>query len=166
MATESTRILTLPLALKPKTELLWLWLAVLVLTPLFPLENFVGHAHWDSVRWVPFQDFSLSAGILIDIIGNTLWFTVLGYLSYYWTKGPAFPFKSIALVMLIAIGVSLCIELFQVFCHNRVPSMTDVTCNLIGAALGGYFGWKRRAQLAADPVRYLVIEEDGSKTML
>jgi VanZ family protein len=166
MSTESFRILTLPFALKPKTGLLWLWLAVLVLTPLFPLDNFVGHSHWDSVRWVPFQDFSLTPNILVDIAGNTVWFMVLGYLSYYWTKEPASPFKSVAMVMLLAGGVSLSTEFYQVFCHNRIPSMTDVACNLIGAALGGYFGWKHRIQLAAEPVRYLVIEEDGSQTIL
>ncbi|MBH0200210.1 MAG: VanZ family protein [Nitrospira sp.] len=166
MGVNAFRILTLPVALKPRTELLWLWLAVLVLTPLFPLENFVGHAHWDSVRWVPFQDFSFSANGLIDIAGNTVWFMVLGYLSYYWTKEPVSPFKSIAMVLLLASGVSLSLELFQVYCHNRTPSMTDVACNLIGAALGGYFGWKHRAQLAAEPVRYLVIEENGSQTIL
>jgi glycopeptide antibiotics resistance protein len=166
MSSNALRILRLPFALKPKRELLWLWLAVLVLTPLFPLENFVGHSHWDSVRWVPFQDFSLSANSLIDIAGNTVWFMMLGYLSYYWAKEPDSLFKSIAMVLLLASVVSLTLELFQVYCHNRVPSMTDVACNLIGAALGGYFGWKHRAQLTAEPVRYLVIEEDGSQTML
>lgn len=166
MSSHALRILKLPLALKPKTGLLWLWLAVLVLTPLFPLENFVGHAHWDSVRWVPFQDFSFSADGLIDIAGNTIWFAVLGYLSYYWVTDPGSPFRSIAMVLLLASGVSLSLELFQVYCHNRIPSMTDVACNLIGAAIGGYFGWKHRAQLAAEPVRYLVIEEDGTQTVL
>lgn len=166
MSSGSLRILTLPFALKPKTGLLWLWLAVLALAPIFPLGNFVGHSHWDIVRWVPFQDFSFSPGLIIDVIGNTVWFILFGYLAYYWTKRPDLPFRSIAMVTCFAGGVSLSLELFQVFCHDRIPSMTDVACNVIGAALGGYFCWKHRAQCAAEPVRYLVIEEDGSHTML
>jgi hypothetical protein len=44
--------------------------------------------------------------------------------------------------------------------------MTDVTCNIIGAGLGAYFAKQHHSTLTSEPVRYLVIEDDGSKTLL
>lgn len=166
MGSDLIRIVALPSALKPRTSLLWFWLAVLFLTPLFPLSNFVGHPHWDTIRWIPFQDFSLTTSILIDVIGNIAWFMIFGYLLHYWMDEEVSPFRSIVTVVLIAASVSLSLEFFQVFCHNRIPSMTDVTCNIIGASFGAYFAKLHHRALASEPVRYLVIEEDGSTTLL
>lgn len=166
MGSDLIRIVPIPAALKPRTSLLWFWLAVLFLTPLFPLSNFVGHPHWEAIRWIPFQDFSLTLNNLIDVIGNTVWFMIFGYLLHYWMDADSSPFRSIATVVFIAAGVSLSLELFQVFCHNRIASMTDVTCNIIGASLGAYIAELHHATLASEPVRYLVIEEDGSTTLL
>lgn len=55
--------------------------------------------------------------------------------------------------MTIAItgGVSLSAELFQVFCHNRISSMTDVICNVLGAGLGGYAAEKQPATTSIEP---------------
>jgi len=166
MGSDSFRIVTVPMGMKPKAGLLWFWLVLLFLTPLLPLSNFVGHPHWDVIRWIPFQDFSLSTDMFIDVIGNIVWFMLFGYLLHYRMNDNASPFRSIMTVVLIAAGVSLSLEFFQVFCHNRIPSMTDVTCNIIGACLGGCFSEQHHARLAAEPVRYLVIEDDGSKTLL
>lgn len=166
MRSDSFRIVAIPAALKPRTGLLWFWLAVLFFTPLFPLSNFVGHPHWEAIRWVPFQDFSLTPKMLMDVIGNIVWFMIFGYLLHYWMEDDRPPFRAIATVVLIAAGVSLSLEFFQVFCHNRIPSMTDVACNIIGACLGAYFAELHHSALASEPVRYLVIEEDGSKTLL
>jgi hypothetical protein len=71
--------------------------------------------------------------------------------------------RSITTVVLIAAGVSLSLEFFQVFCHNRTPSMTDVICDTIGGCLGAYFSEQYRSTVSSEPVRYLVIEGDGSK---
>lgn len=166
MGSDSFRIVAIPAGLKPRTGLLWFWLAVLLLTPLFPLSNFVGHPHWEAIRWIPFQDFSLTPTILMDVISNIAWFVIFGYLLHYWMNENSSPFRSIATVVLIAAGVSLSLEFFQVFCHNRFPSMTDVTCNIIGACLGAYCAEQHHSTLASEPVRYLVIEDDGSKTLL
>jgi glycopeptide antibiotics resistance protein len=166
MGSDSFRIVAIPAALKPKTGLLWFWLAVFFLIPLFPLTNFVGHPHWEAIRWIPFQDFSLTPTILIDIIGNIGWFMIPGYLLHYWMDEDSSSLRSIATVGLIAAGVSLSLEFFQVFCHNRIPSMTDVICNIIGACLGAYFAEQHHFTISSEPVRYLVIEDDGSKTLL
>jgi glycopeptide antibiotics resistance protein len=166
MGSEMFRIIAIPAALKRRTGLLWFWLVVLFLIPLFPLTNFVGHSHWEAVGWIPFQDFALTINSLMDIMGNIGWFMIFGYLLHYWMNEDSSPFRSIATVVLIGLTVSLALELFQVFCHNRVPSMTDVTCDTIGACLGAYFSEQHRSTVFSEPVRYMVIEDDGSKTLL
>jgi glycopeptide antibiotics resistance protein len=120
-----------------KTRMIWVLLLVLAVAPLFPLSNFVGHSHWDQVRWIPFQDFALSRKMLKDIIGNVLWFMVFGYLLHYQLNRVRRSRCTIATVTVIAGGISLSIEIFQVFCHIRISSMTDVVCNVLGAGLGG-----------------------------
>ncbi len=166
MGSDIFRIITIQSSLKPRTGLLWFWLLVLVFIPLFPLTNFVGHPHWDAIRWIPFQDFSLTPNMLMDVIGNTGWFMIVGYLIHCLVAKDSSSFRSIAIVTLVAVGVSLLIEFFQVFCHNRHPSMTDVVCNTLGAGLGAYFSEQHRSTVFAEPARYMVIEDDGSKTVL
>ena len=146
--------------------MLWFWLALLFFIPLFPITNFVGHPHWEAIRWIPFEDISLTLDMLLDIIGNIGWFMIFGYLLHYWLAKGASAFRSIATVVLIAAGVSLLLELFQVFCHNRIPSMTDVVCDTVGGCLGAYFSEQFCSTVSSEPVRYMVIEDDGSKTLL
>ena len=150
--------------LKPKNGVLWFLLVVLSIAPLFPLSNYVGHPHWDLIRWIPFQDFSLSRNILKDVIGNILWFMMFGYLLRYQLNEGSVPLRTIATIIVVAGGISLSIEFFQVFCHNRIPSMTDVICNVLGAGIGGYFAEKQRAT-AAIGLAYAIIKSDGSKTL-
>ncbi len=166
MERSSFRIIAIPSALKRRTGLLWFWLVLLFLIPLFPLTNFVGHPHWDSIGWIPFHDFSFTTNVFMDIIGNIGWFMIFGYLLHYWMNEDASSFRSIATVFLIGAGVSLSLEFFQIFCHNRIPSMTDVVCDTIGAGLGAYFSEQHRSTVFSEPTRYMVIEEDGSKTLL
>ena len=95
MGSNSFRIVAIPAVLKPKTGLLWFSLAVLCLTPLFPLSTFVGHPHWEAIRWIPFQDFSLTPNMLKDIIGNIGWFMIFGYLLHYWRDADSSSLRSI-----------------------------------------------------------------------
>ena len=104
--------------------------------------------------------------MLIDVIGNIGWFMIFGYLLHSLMNKCSFSFQSIATVVLFAAGVSLSLELFQVFCHNRFPSMTDVVCDTLGAGLGAYFFTQHRPTVFSEPTRYMVVEEDGSKTFL
>ncbi|MBK9308773.1 MAG: VanZ family protein [Nitrospira sp.] len=121
-----------------KRILIWFGIFVLALAPMFPVSNFVGHAHWEHVRWIPFQGFSWSKNMLKDIITNTLWFMPFGYLLHNQLNWNSRSRWTIAAIITIAGGVSLSNELFQVFCHSRYPSMTDVACNVAGAGLGSY----------------------------
>jgi glycopeptide antibiotics resistance protein len=81
--------------------------------------------------------------MLKDVIGNTLWFIVFGYLLHYQLRSRSYSGWIIATITAVAGGVSLSAEFFQVFCHNRLPSMTDVLCNVLGASLGGYIAEKQ-----------------------
>jgi glycopeptide antibiotics resistance protein len=50
----------------------------------------------------------------------------------------------------IGIALSLSIELYQVYCHNRFPSIFDVITNLAGAVLGVLFAlFSRKSALPA-----------------
>ena len=136
---------TFPLQSMLKTGTIWFVLVVLAVVPIFPLSNFVGHPHWDQIRWIPFQNFSLSWSTVLDVIGNTLWFVVFGYLLHYQLHWDSHRRWTIATITAIAGAVSFSAELFQVFCHNRISSMTDVMCNVLGAGLGGYVAEKQPA---------------------
>jgi glycopeptide antibiotics resistance protein len=134
-----------------KTRMIWFLLVALALAPLFPLSNFVGHPHWDHVRWIPFQKLSLSWNALRDVMGNTLWFMVFGYLLHYQLNWDSRAHWTIASITAIAGTVSLSAELFQVFCHNRISSMTDVLCNVLGAGIGGYVAEQQPATTSIAP---------------
>ena len=151
------------MALKPRRRLLWFLLVILALIPLFPLTDFVGHPRWEAIHWIPFQDFSLTKNFLIDIIGNVGWFIIFGYLLHYLLDGDSSSFRAIAKVVLITVGISLSIEFFQVFCHHRTPSMTDVVCDTVGAGLGAYFSKLYRSTVFSEPIHGMAVKEDGSK---
>lgn len=134
MGAKVVHIYFTPAPLRPKAILLWGWVALLVTIPIFPLSNFVGHSHWDQVRWIPFQDFTLSMPFIVDLAGNLGWFLVFGYLLQYWKEDRSI--VPIQRVVVTAAVISLLVEGFQVYCHNRIPSMTDVFCNIVGATIG------------------------------
>lgn len=136
---------------KLKTRTIWLLLVVLAVAPIFPLSNFVGHPHWDQIRWIPFHKFTLSWNKILDVIGNTLWFVVFGYLLHYQLRWDSRARWAIVTTTAIAGMVSLSAELFQVFCHNRIPSTTDVICNVLGAGLGAYLAEKQPGTISIGP---------------
>ena len=151
MDIETPRKITPFTGLKPKSGVLWLLLAILSIAPLLPLSNFVGHPHWDHVRWIPFLDFSLSRNMLKDIVGNTLWFMMFGYLLHCQLNEDSRALRTITITTVVAGVISLSTEFFQVFCHNRIASMSDVICNVLGAGLGSYLAQKQRAATAIEP---------------
>lgn len=151
MGIESPPKDTLSTRLKLKTGAIWFLLVVLAIAPVFPLSNYVGHPHWDQIRWIPFHKFTLSWHKVIDVIGNTLWFLVFGYLLHYQLNWDSRSRWSVAAITAIAGAVSFSAELFQVFCHNRIPSTTDILCNTLGASLGGYIAEKQPATTSVGP---------------
>jgi len=112
----------------------WSWFAGLALAlgcDVLPWSNFVGHAHWAKVVWIPFTEARLTA---FDVVANILLFAPLGFLFMY-------PRRQCVRSALLRAGCIAAItaaagEFFQVYCHNRFPSATDIANNVLGAELG------------------------------
>jgi glycopeptide antibiotics resistance protein len=117
-------------------------LTILALTTL-PFSDFVGHPHWARVEWVPF-----SAGLRpLDFLANVLLFLPFGLFAP-WGGHPSAR-RRLALVAAAACLLSLSVEYYQVFCHGRMPAMSDVLANTLGAALGASAPLLRCAQSPA-----------------
>lgn len=103
-----------------------------------PWSNFVGHAHWQRVHWIPFAETSLHWWFILDFFGNIVLFLPFGGCGVL-----SMPHRSGRRRVLRAAGyaalLSLSVEFFQVYCHNRSPAMTDVCTNVTGALLGAWF---------------------------
>ena len=126
------------------SRLLWIfgWLAsalAVAAAETLPWSNFQGHSHWAKVCWVPFQDRWLP-GFWTDVLENVLLSLPFGFTGIHArarnTVGTA------AQIVALAAGLVATGELFQVYCHNRFPSMTDVTTNTAGALIGVLIGSK------------------------
>ncbi|MDH3443769.1 MAG: VanZ family protein [Deltaproteobacteria bacterium] len=109
------------------------WIFVILGITVLPLENFVGHTHWDQVSWTPFFGHRLE---LYDIVGNMVMFIPFGYFLRR-AATPRTRKRAWVLTLLLAAGVSTGLEFYQVFCHNRIPSTTDICSNFFGAIIGG-----------------------------
>ncbi|MEO5957100.1 MAG: VanZ family protein [Nitrospiraceae bacterium] len=113
--------------------LLSLWALFIALVGVLPLTNFVGHSHWEYIQWLPTADNFRSWRFLFDIIANMALFLPLGYLL---SQSSATTRRSILLTAGIAGLLSLSIECFQVYCHNRHPSPVDLFSNISGGLIG------------------------------
>jgi glycopeptide antibiotics resistance protein len=117
-----------------KWRILWmLWFMVIIFAVTIGTD-FVGHSHWDGVRWVPFEDTAFSL-CLFDILANLLLFIPFGYFS-----AKLFSTRQRFVVLCVAVGAmlfSVGAEVYQVFSHGtRVASITDVCNDALGAAIG------------------------------
>ncbi len=129
-----------------------LWIMLILMAGVLPLRNFVGHAHWEYIKWVPTAEDIRSPkyifDIFIDVVGNTALFFPLGYfLSRLLTS------SSTSRQWLLAAGIggtlSLSIEIYQVYCHSRFPSIFDIITNVTGTLMGVHFSLFRKTALSA-----------------
>ena len=120
-----------------------LWILVVVVTTTLPwsgLQGLQGHSHWGNVRWIPFYLESLSLRFILDIVVNLLLFVPFGYL---YVRSQVTMSSAIFLrISLLAMLLSVSVELIQVFSHTRLPSMTDICTNVIGATMGAVIARK------------------------
>src|SRR5512145_356243 len=104
---------------------------------VLPLSNFVGHSHWEYIKWVPtveqLQSPLIVLDLALDVLANILLFMPFGL--FYAGRSQAKHFSLLAPIT-IALTLSCGIELYQVYCHNRSTSLLDILNNVFGAYLG------------------------------
>jgi VanZ like family len=94
---------------KYRTRLIvWTIFIGVCVVPWMDLQN---HTHWSKVQWIPFVTPPVK---LIRWAGR----------------------KRSLLAVVAAAALSLATEWTQLYSHSRFPSLTDVTCNVIGAIVG------------------------------
>lgn len=141
-----------------RVKRLWYaWGIFILLVGILPLHNFVGHAHWQYIRWVPTPDQFSSPAILLDLgvdaVANILLFMPFGLL--YALRGLEGKPPAPGHLVLMAFILSFSIEYYQVYCHNRSTSLLDLVDNVLGAYLGmkaGELYLRRRMTEAVEPV--------------
>lgn len=122
---------------------LWaLWSIAILLVGILPLDNFVGHSHWEHLDWIPTRAQLHSPGFYFDLVANVLLFLPFGLLGGRHLAGAktSGPLRLLPLALLL----SCSIEFYQVYCHDRSPSPVDVASNACGAAAGWGLGRRRR----------------------
>jgi glycopeptide antibiotics resistance protein len=129
-----------------------LWIVLILMVGVLPLSNFVGHAHWEYIKWVPTVEDLRSPKYLLDIfsdiVGNTMLFFPLGYFLRRLLTSSS-PSRRLLLAAGIGGTLSLSIELYQVYCHSRFPSIFDVITNVTGTFIGVHFPLSKKDALPA-----------------
>jgi glycopeptide antibiotics resistance protein len=100
---------------------------------------YVGHAHWANVEWVPLSRHVKPE----DFILNLVLFVPFGYGGLRaWSPDaddatPARVDRRLLAAVIVAGGLlSISVEVFQVYCHGRMPTTVDVIANTIGTWIG------------------------------
>ena len=116
--------------------------AALIAAVVVPWTSYQDHAHWMNVRWIPF--FSRPARPLdpfeklrfvAEMAGNVLLYVPLGFAAYRVFGG----WRTLAL----GLSLSALTEWTQLYSHSRIPSTTDIVCNLIGSWIGARIARRR-----------------------
>jgi glycopeptide antibiotics resistance protein len=135
---------------KIERALLPLWALFIALVGILPLTNFVGHSHWEYIQWLPTADNFRSRRFLFDILANMALFLPLGYLLDR-SHSTATARRSLFLAAAATSLLSLSIEWFQVYCHNRHPSPTDVVSDVTGSLIGACLSMFRQRTALSPP---------------
>jgi VanZ family protein len=115
----------------------WLCSVVfIVVVTTYPWTVSWGDARWDRVIWIPFQKMRVS----LDALANIALYVPFGF-SYVQSRLRVRQGEFITAAILAAL-LSVSCEFYQVFNHNRFPSMTDVTSNTVGGMIGALIAGK------------------------
>ncbi len=113
---------------------LWaVWIIVIGITTTIPWSSFVGHAHWNHVRWIPMPNTFFSLRAWFDVVANIILFLPFGGFTVLACPRFLSPVRSATLLAFI---LSTGIEFYQIFCHNHFPTSLDIVSNVLGASLG------------------------------
>lgn len=116
------------------------WLPLIVATiaiaaVVVPWTSFQDHSHWINVRWIPFVSGparTLTAfekiRSIAEMVANVILYVPFGFAAYRHFGGWR--------AVMLAVGLSTFTEWTQLYSHARIPSTTDIVCNLAGAWIG------------------------------
>jgi glycopeptide antibiotics resistance protein len=96
---------------------------------LVPWGDFQNHSHWTKVVWVPFAP----PVRVVDAILNVVLFVPLGAAAAAYATA-----RRVGTAVVLGCALSLSAEFLQIYSHNRFPSTTDVSCNVLGAAVAAF----------------------------
>lgn len=96
----------------------------------YPWGDWVGHTHWAKVGWIPYYSWPIAP---FDIAQNLLLFSPVGVFSAL-----AFERRQPLYAALLTLPAAFVGEATQLYSHGRFPSATDLTNNVLGAALAAY----------------------------
>ena len=121
------------------------WVAVILAAGVLPLSNFVGHSHWDLLLERRMPDLLsspwLALEVFADVVLNILLFVPLGWIwvQHFSHKGQRPRLLAVAIGFVLSLGI----ELYQLYGHNRVPSLLDLLANTCGTYWGVWLGHAR-----------------------
>jgi glycopeptide antibiotics resistance protein len=125
---------TNPTSARVMRALAIVWGMGIVMIGVLPFSNFVGHSHWEYVKWFPSYDNLRSWRYIFDMTANTILFIPYGYFLARSIGAP--PARSTRIAVGSAALMSSGIEFYQVYCHNRHPSPLDIFANTLGSLIG------------------------------
>ncbi len=114
--------------------LLFLWLACILFVISLPWSKFDGSPHWENALWIPFSGYVFNASTLVETGINFLAFIPIGYVMV--RSLPPATSRPLWFAFLLGLSCSIGMEFYQLLCHDRVPSTTDVLINVAGTVLG------------------------------
>ena len=121
---------------------LLIWTTVIVMIGILPLDNFVGHSHWEYIKWIPNAEDVKSPKYLLDIftdiIGNTALYFPFGYFLSRLLSNRT-PSAQVVFAAALGGALSVSIEYYQIYSHNRFPSILDIIFNVFGSLIGARF---------------------------
>jgi glycopeptide antibiotics resistance protein len=96
----------------------------------WPWGDLQNHTHWDKVEWIPFVSRPIHT---FDILQNLALFAPFGLFVGLGMNASGTRKSVRAALLTLVIGFAG--EASQLYSHNRFPSATDLTCNVVGATL-------------------------------
>jgi glycopeptide antibiotics resistance protein len=128
-------------------RLLWLSATLAAVGAMvLPLSNFQGHSHWAKVNWIPFGERPFG---VLDAFENVLLFMPFGWCGVLSRRGGSGALTVQTTILALLLSVSG--ELFQVYCHNRLATTTDVCTNTFGALLGAAIAARFAGERSVNP---------------
>jgi VanZ like family len=103
-----------------------------------PWTSFRASAHWEHVEWIPFS----KNPDLLDMTANALFYLPYGVLVADVARTRRR--HPLAFAVTTAIALSAVGELTQVFSDSRVPAVSDVIANTVGAFVGSWWMLRKR----------------------